>query len=202
MATKKPSVDHIKDLVEDPENRRKHTPRNIGMIADALQTVGAARSIVIDEENVVLAGNGVVEAAAQAGITKVQTIDVEGDTLVAVRRLNLTPEQKRNVAMYDNRAAELAEWDVDQLREDVAAGLDMDPFFSPKELEALVGVDNEDHTISPITIDRPTEVVWVLMAIPVAAWPKHQAAVDAIAADAEFSGTVIRPRGEDEQQEG
>src|SRR4051794_39967590 len=42
---------HIKDLVEDPDNRRAHTPRNIGMIADSLQAVGVGRSIVIDEKN-------------------------------------------------------------------------------------------------------------------------------------------------------
>ena len=79
-------LNHIKDLVPDPANRRSHNPRNVGMIVDALQQVGAARSIVIDEDNVVQAGNGVVEAAAEAGITKVQVVDVDGSTLVAVRR--------------------------------------------------------------------------------------------------------------------
>lgn len=54
---------HIKDLVPDPENRRKHNARNIGMVVDTLQSVGAARSIVIDENNVILAGNGVTQAA-------------------------------------------------------------------------------------------------------------------------------------------
>src|SRR6188768_191036 len=84
------SPTHIKDLVADPQNRRLHNPRNIGMVVDALQQVGAARSIVIDEDNVILAGNGVTEAAAEAGITKVRVIDVAGDELVAVRRTGLT----------------------------------------------------------------------------------------------------------------
>ena len=69
---------HIKDLVPDPANRRAHNPRNIGMVVDALQQVGAARSIVIDEDNVILAGNGVTEAAAEAGITRVRVIEADG----------------------------------------------------------------------------------------------------------------------------
>jgi hypothetical protein len=48
------------------------------MVVDALHEVGAARSIVIDENSVILAGNGVTEAAAEAGITKVRIIDVAG----------------------------------------------------------------------------------------------------------------------------
>src|SRR5687767_1127910 len=90
---------HIKDLVPDPANRRAHNPRNIGMVVDALQQVGAARSIVIDEANVILAGNGVTEAAAEAGITKLRVIDAAGDELIAVRRSGLTEAQKRALAI-------------------------------------------------------------------------------------------------------
>ena len=81
---------HIKDLHPDPVNRRTHTPRNIGLITDALHQVGAARSIVIDEDDVVLAGNGVIEAAADAGITKLRVIEADGHEIIAVRRRNLS----------------------------------------------------------------------------------------------------------------
>lgn len=124
---------HIKDLVPDPENRRKHNPRNLGMVVDALHRVGAARSIVIDEDNVILAGNGVTEAAAEAGITKVQVVEVDGETLIAVRRRGLSAEQKRDLAIYDNRTAELAEWNAEQLQADLDAGLSLQPWFSEKE---------------------------------------------------------------------
>jgi hypothetical protein len=127
-------VSHIKDLKADPQNRRKHTPRNLGMVVDALQSVGAARSVVIDEDNVILAGNGVTEAAAEAGITKVQVVEADGDTLIAVRRRGLTVDQKRDLAMYDNRSGELAEWNAEQLRADAADGLDLRPYFSESEL--------------------------------------------------------------------
>ncbi len=130
--------DHIGDLTPDPVNRRRHTQRNLGMIVDSLHSVGAGRSIVIDEDNVVLAGNGLIEAAGEAGITKVMTVDAPGDTIVAVRRTGLTPEQKRKLALYDNRTAELARWDTDQLSADVEAGLSLDAFFFEDELAALI----------------------------------------------------------------
>jgi len=142
------TLTHIKDLVPDPANRRAHNPRNIGMVVDALHAVGAARSIVIDEDNVVLAGNGVREAAAEAGITKVQVVDVDGSTLVAVRRKGLSDEQKRSLAIYDNRAGELATWDAEQFRTDMLNGLELKPWFTEDEL-ARIAANSEDVVTDP-----------------------------------------------------
>jgi hypothetical protein len=114
-------------LVPDGHNRRTHPARNVAMIAASLRAVGAARSIVIDEANEVLAGNGVIEGAAAAGISKLQIVDVDGDTVVAVRRRGLTPEQKRDLAIFDNRSGELAEWNPEQIADDLAAGVDFSP---------------------------------------------------------------------------
>ena len=107
------------------------------MITDALHKVGAARSIVIDEDNLILAGNGVTEAAAEAGITKVRVIDASGDELIAVRRTGLTPAQKRHLAIADNRGAELATWNVEQLAADLKNGEDLSAFFFEEELTNL-----------------------------------------------------------------
>jgi len=130
-------IRHLRDLIPDPKNRRKRTARNVGMIVEALQKVGASRSIVIDEDNEILAGNGVAEAAAEAGITKVQVVDADGETIIAVRRSGLTSKQKRDLAIYDNRTAELAEWDTAQLAADLAAGEDLSAFFFEDELHKL-----------------------------------------------------------------
>lgn len=127
----------VDDLKPDPENRRTHNPRNLSMIASALREVGAARSIVIDEDDRVLAGNGVTEAAGDAGISKVRVIETEGDEIIAVRRRNLTPDQKRALAIYDNRTAELAEWNAPQLEADLAAGLALQPWFTEDEIAAM-----------------------------------------------------------------
>lgn len=132
---------HLGSLTPDPRNARIHTPRNIGMIADALQAVGGGRSIVIDERGTILAGNGTVEAAGQVGITDVTVIDQEKDALIAVRRTGLTREQKVRLAIADNRAAELASWNTDVLAElATVEGVD---------LEALWG-----GTVDPINASR------------------------------------------------
>jgi ParB-like chromosome segregation protein Spo0J len=141
---------HIKDLVPDPANRRQHNPRNIGMVVDALHQVGAARSIVIDEANVILAGNGVVEAAGEAGLTRVRVIEADGQEIIAVRRTGLTDAQKRALAIYDNRTGELATWSTKQFREDLEGGQDFAAFFTPEELAAILAKEEEpDAPMTP-----------------------------------------------------
>ena len=142
MATRQQKqISHLKDLTPDLRNARKHTPRNVGMIEKALHEVGAARSIVVDEDGVILAGNATIEAAAAAGIEKVQVVDADGETIIAVRRSGLTPEQKRKLALFDNRTAELAEWDADMLGA-LAKEVDLSSMWTGEELQALLTEQN------------------------------------------------------------
>lgn len=145
----KPTMDNIRDLTPDPRNRRKHNPRNVGMLVESLQAVGAARSIVIDEDGTVLAGNATLDAATQAGITNLQVVDVDGQTVVAVRRSGLSDAQKRALALYDNRVAELAEWNVEQLKLDAVAGLDLQPFWTEAERIKLLGTNARPGRTDP-----------------------------------------------------
>jgi hypothetical protein len=184
----------LASLKPDPENRRAHSTRNKAMLQTSLSELGAARSIVIDENDTVLAGNGVVEGATAAGITKVQVIDTDGDTLVAVRRRNLSPEQKRRLAMFDNRTAELAEWNPEQLALDKSNGLDLVPFFTDRELDSFMRAEGLTEVRKQLIVARPTEVAWVLVAIPLEKWPAHQAALEAMEQDAVFASSAIRPR--------
>ena len=131
----------LADLRPDPANARTHGPRNVGTIVSALHEVGAARSIVIDEDDVVLAGNATVEAAAEAGITRVQVVEADGQTIVAVRRRGLTPQQKARLALFDNRAAELADgWDVGVLTQMQVDGVSLEGLWHPDELAELMKV--------------------------------------------------------------
>lgn len=140
-------VTHIGDLTPDPANARRHNPRNIGSIVNSLHAVGAARSIVIDENNAVLAGNGLLEAAAEAGIEKVQVVESDGNTIIAVRRRNMTPAMKAQYAIQDNRTAELADWDTEQLLATIAEHqLDLSAIeFTEDELKALSA--DEPHEV-------------------------------------------------------
>jgi ParB-like chromosome segregation protein Spo0J len=166
----KTAPDDVRQLRPDQANRRRHTARNIGMIVDALQTVGAARSIVIDEHGEVLAGNGVVEAAAEAGITKLQVVDTDGATLIAVRRRGLTQEQRRSLALYDNRAAELAEWNADQLADDAANGLALKPFFDDNELKRILQHGRtHDAKITEVEVSDVGDRFWIVVRGPLQA---------------------------------
>lgn len=146
MPKRQPS--HIKDLKPDPKNLRKQNERNIGMIVDSLHKVGAARSIVIDEKDVILAGNGVVEAAAEAGIERVRVIEADGDEIIAVRRRGLSAKQKQDLAVADNRTSELSEWNAEELAKLDASQLV--PWFSENELNRIfkdAGIKQEGNYI-------------------------------------------------------
>jgi ParB-like chromosome segregation protein Spo0J len=127
-------------LRPDLKNARKRTERSYGLIKNSLEEFGAARSIVIDETGTVLAGNGTVEAAADAGIERVLVVPADGNTLVAVQRTDLSDRQKRRYAIADNRASDLSEWDASTLSELVEEDPDLhlDSFFTEEELDGLM----------------------------------------------------------------
>jgi DNA modification methylase len=127
----------LASLIPDPRNARRHTERNLGLITDALREVGAARSIVIDETGTILAGNATVEAAGNAGIDRVRIVEADGSELIAVRRSGLSPEQKRRLALLDNRTAELAEWDTTVLAS-FAEDTDLSGLWEADELVDLL----------------------------------------------------------------
>jgi ParB family chromosome partitioning protein len=138
MAKKPKPVTTLSDLTPDPKNARAHNPRNIGQVQNSLQRYGAARSIVIDENGQIIAGHGVVEAAALAGMEKVQVVDGDGQTIIAVRRSGLTKQQKQELGIADNRGAELAEWNSDVLAE-LAGEIDLSQFWKDDELIQVLG---------------------------------------------------------------
>lgn len=131
-------TDKLTDLKLDQQNPRRHDERNLKVIGASLKATGPARSIVIDEDDNILAGNGVTEAARAAGIEKVIVIEAEDDALIAVRKRGLTPEQKTALKYYDNRAAELAAWEPEQILADLDSGLDLGQFWSEGELNAIL----------------------------------------------------------------
>lgn len=151
-------VEHLSDLTPDPRNARRHNPRNIGQVQASLQKYGAARSIVIDEAGQIIAGHGVVEAAALAGIERVQVVDADGETIIAVRRSGLTRQQKQELGVADNRGAELATWDADVLAS-LAGEIDLGQFWQKDELDDLLrSVGGGSDVDAEPQIDRAEEL--------------------------------------------
>lgn len=152
---------HIDELRPDVENRRRRTPRGRKMLIDSLTSVGAARSIVVDESNTVRAGNGIVEAAREVGITKIKFVDADGDELVAVRRRGLNEKQLFDLALYDNRAGELAEWNPEQLATDAEAGQDISPFFNEAEQRKLLKTAPEKTVVAEVNTGTVQDRFWI-----------------------------------------
>lgn len=125
---------NIKDLKFDDKNFNKHTEFGMGLLEKSLRENGAGRSILIDKDNNIIAGNGIVEAAGQIGMDKVKIVEISGDELVAVKRTDIALDSKkgREMALADNAtaAADLS-WDFDNMLEE----------FKPEELEDW-GVSN------------------------------------------------------------
>jgi hypothetical protein len=141
---------NITDLIADPNNARKRTAQSRALIQESLKSFGAARSIVIDESNTILAGNGTVEAAAAQGINRVRVIETDGDEIIAVKRSGLSDSDKVGLALADNRTSDLAEWDA-QMLQSLAAEHDVAPWFLEDDINELLAKENE---FDP---DDPTE---------------------------------------------
>ena len=157
----------VKDLKSDHKNARRRTDRSASLIAESLKRFGAARSIVIDEDGRILAGNGTVEGAKKAGIDKLRIIEAEGDELIAVRRAGLTEDQKVGLALADNRSSDLSEWDNDMLRQ-LSEEHDLTPWFEDDELLAEVLEPEEGNTDPDDVPEVPEEPItkpgdlWIL----------------------------------------
>ena len=135
-------TDSIKSLVSDPKNARKRTDRSAALIQDSLKQFGAARSIVIDENNRILAGNGTVEGAKAAGIENLRVIETDGKEIIAVKRTGLSEEEKVGLALADNRTSDLSEWDAHMLQK-LSDNHDISDWFESEELQDL-GVEPPD----------------------------------------------------------
>ena len=135
-----PLLISLAHLRPDSKNARRRTERSSALIEASLSEFGAARSIVIDEQGVVLAGNGTLEAAASLGIDNVLVVPADGNTLVAVQRTDLDERQKVRYAIADNRASDLSEWDAQILSglSEADPDLHLDSFFTEAELDGLM----------------------------------------------------------------
>lgn len=109
----------IDELKFDDKNFNKHTEYGMSLLEKSLRENGAGRSILIDKDNNIIAGNGIIEAAGQVGLEKVKIVETTGDEIVAVKRtdVSLDSHQGRRMALADNATAKAdLEWDEENLR--------------------------------------------------------------------------------------
>ena len=103
----------------DKRNYRKHSDKNKKVIRKSLEELGAGRSVLIDADNSLIAGNGVYEQAQKLGIP-VRVIETDGSELVAVKRTDLheDDDRRKRLALADNSASDTSEFDVELLKAD------------------------------------------------------------------------------------
>ena len=142
----------IEELRQDALNFNKGTYEGEVLIKKSLERFKAGRSVLIDKNNNIIAGNKTVSAAATMGM-KVRVIETTGEELVAVKRtdIDLDSKEGRELALADNRTAQInLAWNEPNL--EVAAlqfGLDASDF-------GLELTDNEPTAESKGEIDVGT----------------------------------------------
>lgn len=94
------------DLQADDRNANRGTARGRKAVAKSLQDYGAGRSVLIDRDGRLIAGNKTVAQASAIGIDDVIVFRTDGTKLVAVQRtdLSLDDPKARALAIADNRA--------------------------------------------------------------------------------------------------
>lgn len=120
---------NISELKFDDKNFNDHSEYGMSLLEKSLQEFGAGRSILIDKNNNIIAGNGVIEAAGNIGLEDMQIVETTGDKIVAVKRtdIELNSKKGRGLAMADNAVNEAnLTWNKGNI-EEVSEKFDIDP---------------------------------------------------------------------------
>lgn len=153
----------LSDLIPDDQNANLHSERGTYMVNTSLSKLGAGRSILIDKNNEIIAGNLTTEQAADIGIEDVVIVDTDGKTLVAVRRTDMDlddPETgARQMAYADNRTADVSiDFDPERLKLDIGDGLDLSDWWQDFELEEMGVIEPDVPEDVPPQIDKAEEL--------------------------------------------
>ena len=119
----------IESLVPDNKNFNKGTEYGDRLMDESLRRFGLGRSILIDKNNRIIAGNKTAEKAADIGFTDVLVVEVDGNQLVAVKRkdIDLDTSKGRELALADNATGKAnLSWDERMIAE-MAAKFDFNP---------------------------------------------------------------------------
>lgn len=127
----------LADLVKPEKNVRIHTEQQLKEFQRSVKMFGQIRPIVVDENNIILAGNGLYDTLIAMGM---ETADV-------YRYDNLTENQKKKLMIADNKIFSLGIENLETLNsflEDLQGDLDI-PGFNEEILKQMVS-EAEDIT--------------------------------------------------------
>lgn len=110
----------IEALVPDNLNANKGTEYGQHLIEESLRKFGAGRSILIDKNNRIIAGNKTIENAVNVGLDNVIVVETDGNQIVAVKRkdIDLDSEKGRELALADNATGKAnLSWDAEAIKQ-------------------------------------------------------------------------------------
>jgi hypothetical protein len=130
----------LAELRAHPRNYRRHPERQLAHLVQSLREHGVYRNVVVANDGTILAGHGVVEAAAEAGLSEIDVV-----------RIPLPPDhpKARKLLAADNELPRLADDDIAslaQLLEEIRDD-DIDGLFG-------TGYGNDDLTILLASLDE------------------------------------------------
>lgn len=125
----------LSHLVEYDNNPRNNDGA-VDAVAASIREFGFKVPVIVDGDNVIVAGHTRVKAARKLGMSAVPCIIAD----------DLTPEQIKAFRLADNKVGELAGWDWSKL-EDELAELEMDMSLFGFHTEEEVDIDSffEEH---------------------------------------------------------
>jgi ParB-like chromosome segregation protein Spo0J len=109
----------VDDLKVNLRNPRTHSKKQVRQIADSIRQFGFTNPVLLDEDDVILAGHGRLAAAKLLGFATVPTI----------RLSDLSEAEKRAYALADNKLAENAGWDSNLLAIELQYLVELDSEF-------------------------------------------------------------------------
>ncbi len=127
----------LSELVKPEKNVRLHTDKQLKEFERSIKMFGQIRPIVIDENNVILAGNGLYDTLVMMG----------SETAEVYKYENLTENQKKKLMIADNKIFSLGVDNLDTLNsflEDLQGDLDI-PGYDEEILKQMVS-DAEEVT--------------------------------------------------------
>lgn len=138
------------DIKFDKRNYRRHNDKNKQLIKKSLEECGAGRSILIDKEGEIIAGNGVYAEASKLNIP-VKVIETDGSELIAIKRTDLATDddKRRQLAVMDNTTSDSSDFDITLLQEDfdikILQDLGLEIFIGNNDIEIEDDLMNNDE---------------------------------------------------------
>ena len=146
----------LNDLIQDDRNLNKGTERGQQLIEKSLREFGAGRSVLIDKNNRIIAGNKTHQNAELAGLDDVIIVETDGTKLVAVKRtdVDLDTKKGREMALADNATVKVdLQWDTEELNA-VAEDFGIDTDEWDVELDEVGGVISDNTEVNTDIFDE------------------------------------------------